>query len=47
MLILTPLTHEDSAFAEEILADLIEESDKIAEAATTNHIDITDELFND
>ena len=75
MLILTPAAHEDSAFAEEILADLIqqgysgdalltefknisrkvrpavekliEETDKIAEAASTNYIDITDELFDD
>ncbi|MDW7663013.1 MAG: AbrB/MazE/SpoVT family DNA-binding domain-containing protein [Bacillota bacterium] len=75
MLILTPVANEDSAFAEEILADLIqqgysgdellsefkkirqkvrpavekliEEADKIAEAASTNYIDITDELFDD
>jgi len=26
---------------------LIEEADKIAEAASTNHVDITDELFDD
>jgi len=75
MLILTPVANEDSAFAEEILADLIqqgysgdalltefkkisrkvrpavekliEEADKIAEAASTNYVDITDELFDD
>jgi hypothetical protein len=26
---------------------LIEEADKIAEAASVNHVDITNELFND
>ena len=75
MLILTPVKNEDSAFAEEILADLIqqgysgekllaefkkmnrkirpavekllEEADKIAEAASTNYVDKTEDILSD
>jgi len=73
MLILMPVKKEDPAFAEEILADLIEqgysgekllsefkkvnrkvrpaveklieEADKIAEAASANYLDPTDDIF--
>lgn len=73
MLILIPVKKEDPAFAEEILADLIEqgysgekllsefkkvnrkvrpaveklieEADKIAEAASANYLDPTDDIF--
>lgn len=75
MLILTAVKQDDPYFAEEVLADLInqgctgkklleefkkanrkirpaveqliEEADKIAEAASTNYIDRTDDIFDD
>ena len=75
MLILTAVKQDDPHFAEEILADLInqgytgnkllaefkktnrkvrpaaekliEEADKIAETASTNYIDRTDDIFDD
>jgi len=75
MLILTPAANEDSAFAEEILTDLIqqgfsgdallaefkkithkvrpgvekliEEAVKITATSSSNHANITDELFDD
>lgn len=75
MMILIPVKHQDSSFAEEILADLIdqgysgnellsefkkinhlvrpavekliEEADKIAEAALSYYSDPTDEIFGD